>query len=91
MQKADKKGALNPNYGKKKSNETLNLIIKAVYVYDVGRQMGPKQSFCYLGCFATVSCSKHFRMGKDTLKKYLNSGKERSPYKDKIFSRIKLH
>ena len=28
MQKADKKGALNPNYGKKKSNETLSLITR---------------------------------------------------------------
>ena len=85
MQKTDKRGALNPNYGKKKSNETLNLITKLVYVYNVGEQ---SQSLCYLGCFSTVSCSKHFNMGKDTLNKYLKNGK---PYKNKIFSRIKLH
>ena len=42
----------------------------------------------FLGSYSTVNCSKEFKIGKDTLTKYLNKG---IPYKKKLFSRIKLH
>ena len=41
----------------------------------------------YIGVFPTVECVKHFKMGKDTLTKYLDS---KVPFKGKIFSRIHL-
>ena len=40
-----------------------------------------------IGVFSTVECSKHFKMGKDTLTKYLNS---KLPFKGKIFSSVQL-
>ena len=42
----------------------------------------------FIGAYPTVECSKTFKMGKDTLSKYLKSG---LPYKGKIYSRTKLH
>ena len=42
----------------------------------------------YIGSFPTVVCSKTFKIGKDTLSKYIKSG---LPFKGKIYSRTKLH
>ena len=45
----------------------------------------------FIGAYPTVECyapQKTFKMGKDTLSKYLKSG---LPYKGKIYSRTKLH
>ena len=42
----------------------------------------------FIGSYSTVECSKFFKMGKDTLTKYIKLNK---PYKGKLFSRIKLH
>jgi hypothetical protein len=42
----------------------------------------------YVGTYSTVKCSKTFKMGKDTLSKYLKSGQA---YKGQIYSRTKLH
>jgi len=81
MQKQNKIGINNPNYGKKKSAITLSKITKLVYVYNT-------KDLSHLGTYSTVDCSKNFKMGKDTLKKYILSGK---PYKDKLFTRTKLH
>jgi group I intron endonuclease len=80
-QRKDKSGINNPMYGKLKSSETLAKLHKLIYVYDV-------ETKNFLGSFPTVICSKNFKMGKDTLTKYLNNG---LPYKNKLFSRIKLH
>ena len=41
-----------------------------------------------IGQHSTVNCSRKFKMGKDTLIKYIKSG---LPYKGKIFSIEKLN
>jgi hypothetical protein len=81
MQTRNKAGINNPNYGVKKSTKTLCNLIKLVYVYN---------SFYdkYIGSYPTVVCSKFFRIGKDTLSKYIKSG---LPFKGKIYSRTNLH
>lgn len=42
----------------------------------------------YIGSYSTVECAKTFKIGKDTLSKFLKLG---IPYKGKIYSGIKLH
>lgn len=81
MQKRDKKGENNPLFGKKKSPETLSKMIKLVYVYNSSNSE-------YIGTFSTVNCAREFKIGKDTLQKYLKKG---LAFKGLIFSRIKLH
>ena len=81
MQIRDKKGKNNPMYGLKKSAITIEKITKKVYVYDY-------ETKNLIGTFSTVECAKFFKMGKDTLTKYLKNG---LPYKNKLFSRIKLY
>ena len=85
MQIRDKKGKNNPQApmgnGVTKSVETLAKLIKLVYVYEV-------KDMSFIGSYSTVECSKFFKMGKDTLTKYIKLNK---PYKGKLFSRIKLH
>jgi group I intron endonuclease len=81
MQICDKKGKNNPMYGLKKSAFTIEKISKKVYVYDY-------ETKNLIGSYSTVECSKYLKMGKDTLTKYLNNG---LPYKNKLFSRIKLY
>ena len=80
MQKRDKKGINNPQFGKKKSAITLAKLIKLVYVYN-------SEDMFLIGAYSTVECSKKFKMGKDTLSKYLRSG---LPYKGKIYTRTKI-
>jgi len=77
----DKSGINNPMYGIKKSAETITKLQKLIYVYEY-------ETKNFIGIYPTVICSKEFKMGKDTLTKYLNSG---LPFKNKLFSRIKLH
>ena len=81
MQQRDKKGINNPLFGTKKSAITLAKLTKLVYVYNA-------EDMFFIGAYPTVECSKTFKIGKDTLSKYLKSG---LPYKGKIYSRIKLH
>jgi group I intron endonuclease len=81
MQFKDKKGPNNPLFGKIKSSSTLAKITKVVYVYNY-------LDMSLIGQYSTVNCSKEFKMGKDTLSKYIKSG---LPYKGKIFSRKKLN
>nr|YP_010991036.1 GIY-YIG homing endonuclease [Pappia fissilis]WOX61309.1 GIY-YIG homing endonuclease [Pappia fissilis] len=81
MQKRDKTGVNNPQFGKQKSTITLAKLTKLVYVYNSKDQS-------YIGAYPTVECSKRFKIGKDTLSKYLKSG---LPYKGQIYSRTKLH
>ena len=81
MQNKDKSGSLNPLFGIQKSPSTIAKITKLVYVYNYF-------NMSFIGEFSTVNCSKHFKMGKDTLTKYINKG---LPYKGKIFSRVKFH
>lgn len=69
-------------FGVVKSPATIKKLQKLVYVYEADTQK-------LIGCvaFSTVECSKHFKMGKDTLTKYLNSN---LPFKGKLFSRVQL-
>ena len=80
MQQQDKKGKNNPQYGVIKTPETVAKLTRLVYVYDFKTKN-------LIGSFYTVQCSKEFKMGKDTLNKYLNS---KLPFKGKLFSRVKL-
>jgi len=80
MQTRDKSGINNPQFGVQKSTETLAKLKKLVYVYDYFTKN-------LIGTYSTAQCSKEFKMGKDTLSKYLKNG---LPYKNKIFSRNKL-
>ena len=66
MQTKDKKGVNNPMYGSKKSPATIAKLQKLIYVYEA-------DTLKNIGVFSTVECTKHFKMGKDTLTKYLNS------------------
>jgi hypothetical protein len=81
MQFRDKKGMNNPMFGIVKSEATIKKLIKLVYVYEA-------ENLHFLGSFSTVQCSKHFKIGKDTLRKYLKSN---IPYKGKLFSRVPLN
>lgn len=80
MQVRNKAGINNPQYGVKKSTSTIAKLTKLIYVYDY-------ETKNLLGMYSTVQCSKYFKMGKDTLTKYLKNG---LPYKNKLFSRKKL-
>jgi group I intron endonuclease len=80
MKKIDRKGINNPMFGKIKSPATITKLQKLVYVYEA-------DTFKFIGVFSTVECAKHFKMGKDTLIKYLN---KKHPYKGKIFSGVQL-
>jgi group I intron endonuclease len=81
MKNRDKKGVNNPQFGLKKTPETLAKIIKLVYVYN-------STDMSYIGSYSTLKCSKEFKMGKDTLRKYI---KNSQTFKGKIFSKVKLH
>ena len=78
--KRNKKGKNNPQLGKLKSSTTIAKLTKLVYVYN-------SKVKSLLGIYSTVQCSKEFKIGKDTLSKYLSNGQ---PFKGKIFSRVKL-
>ena len=80
MQTRDRKGKNNPMFGTVKSPATIAKLQKLVYVYEA-------ETLKRIGVFSTVECSKHFKMGKDTLTKYLNS---KLPFKGKIFSSVQL-
>ena len=80
MQTRDKKGINNPMYGFKKSSVTIAKLQKLVYVYEA-------DTLKNIGVFSTLECIKHFKMGKDTLNKYIKS---KLPFKGKIFSRVQL-
>jgi NUMOD3 motif len=81
MQLKDKRGPNNPLFGKIKSPSTLAKITKIVYVYNL-------LDMSLIGEYSTVNCSKNFKMGKDTLTKYIKSG---LTYNGKLFSREKLN
>jgi len=80
MQKRNKIGVNNPQFGVIKSSDTIEKWTKLVYVYN-------SVDMSYIGSYSTVQCSKEFNMGKDTLSKYLLNG---FPFKGKIFSRVLL-
>ena len=81
MQLKNRKGNNNLLFDKIKSPSTLAKITKMVYVYNC-------LDMSLIGEYSTVNCSKEFKMGKDTLTKYIKSG---LPYKGKIFNRKKLN
>ena len=80
MQTRNKTGENNPMFGIEKSPETLAKIKKMVYVYN-------SETRVLIGKYSTVECSKEFKMGKDTLSKYLKKNKS---FKGKLFSRVQL-
>ena len=70
MQNRDKSGILKPQFGIKKSTETLAKLTKLVYVYDYFTKN-------LIGTYSSaerVKCYKEFKMGKYTLTKYLKNG-----------------
>jgi hypothetical protein len=81
MQTRDKSGPNNPLFGIKKSSITRAKLTKNIYVYNY-------LDLSLIDIFGTVQCAKKYKMGNDTLKKYLKSGR---PFKEKIFSYTKLH
>jgi hypothetical protein len=81
MQKRSKLGKNNPQFGVIKSANTIAKLVKLIYVYN-------SLDMSHVGTFSTVQCIKEFKMGLDTLHKYLLSKK---PFKGRIFSRVKLH
>lgn len=81
MQNRDRSGSNNFAYGKVKTSSTIAKLTKLVYVYN-------SSDMSFIGEFSTINCSKYFNMGKDTLTKYIKNG---LIFKDKIFSRKKLH
>lgn len=52
-----------------------------MYVYNY-------EDLSIIGSYSTVDCAKTFKIGKDTLSKYIKSG---LPFKGKLYSRTKLH
>lgn len=81
MQLREKFGSKNPQYGVIKSQDTIAKLTKLVYVYN-------SLDMSFIGAFSVKNCSKEFKMGKDTLNKYIKNG---LPFKGKMFSRNKLH
>jgi len=67
MQKRDRSGSKNPQFGVVKSAETIAKITKLVYVYNAA-------DLSLVGVYSTVNCFKQFKMGKDTLTKYIANG-----------------
>jgi len=100
MQTRDKKGQNNPMFGAVKSPVTIAKLQKLVYVYEAETRKligvfpttntkankSKKKLLCCVVCFG-VECSKQFKIGKDTLTKYINSN---IPFKGKIFSHVQL-
>lgn len=81
MQSRDRKGINNPMFGKIKSPATIAKVNKLIYVYEA-------ETIKFIGVFSTVECAKQFKIGKDTLTKYLSN---KLPFKGKIFSRVQLY
>jgi hypothetical protein len=81
MQKRNKAGANNPQYGKIKSAFTIAKLTKLVYVYN-------SDNMALIGTYSITQCVKEFNIGKDTFYKYLSNG---LPFEGKIFSRTNIH
>jgi hypothetical protein len=80
MQTRDKRGVNNPQYGVIKTTDTIDKLTKYISVYDATTNT-------LLGTYSTVACIKHYKMGYDTLRKYVNTGKS---FKDRIFTRSRV-
>ena len=65
----DRAGSNNPMYGKKKDPETIKKLSKPVYQYDAATK---ELIMTYSGF---VLAKNNLRMGSDTLKNYINTGK----------------
>ena len=63
----DKMGINNPQFGVVKSEATKNKLRKIVYIYD--------DKYTFLGKYGRVDCKFHFKIGYDTLRKYIDSDK----------------
>lgn len=63
----DKTGINNPQFGVVKSEFTINKLRKIVYVYN--------DKYAFLGKYGRVDCKLRFKIGYDTLRKYIDSGK----------------
>lgn len=73
MQKRNKFGFNNPQFGKTKSLETIIKLTKFVFVYNY-------KDMSFIGQYLTVNWGKNLKMVKDTLTKYINNG---LPFKGK--------
>lgn len=62
-------------------------LLYCLYLQEV-KYSPPGRGGMVLLCKTTPQCSKEFKIGKDTLSKYILNG---LPYKGKIYSRVKLH
>lgn len=80
MMKRDKSGNNNPQFDVIKTAETIAKLRKLVYVYNA-------EDLSLIGEYSTVNCVKQFKMGKDTLTKYIKNG---LPFKGNIFTRKKI-
>lgn len=80
QQTRDKTGANNPQYGVIKSPRTIAKLTKLVYVYNA-------DTLEFIGSYPTVKCKKEFRIGYDTLTKYILNGK---PFKGILFRNEKI-
>jgi group I intron endonuclease len=67
--KKDRSGKNNPMYGKIKSPETIKKLSKPIYIYDMNTKELIKS---YSG---VIQAKKNLKIGTDTLKKYILSGK----------------
>lgn len=81
MQNRNRSGSNNPQFGITKSFDTIEKLTKYIYVHN-------SSDLSLIGVYGTVACSKQFKMGKDTLTKYLISG---LPYNGNMFSYTKLN
>lgn len=81
MQTYDNSGINCPSLGKTKSSSTIAKLTKLVYVYN-------SLDMSFIEEFSTVNCLKHFKMGINTLTKYIKNGQS---YKGHLFSRKKLY
>jgi len=77
MQKRDKSGSNNPQFGVVKTAETVAKLTKLVYVYSA-------EDLSLIGSYSTVNCAKQFKIGKETLSKYIANGQA---FKGLIFRR----
>lgn len=75
MQTRDKKGVNNLQYNIVKLPSTIAKLTKLIYVYD-------STTYSFLGIYPILECSKQYNMSRDTLQKYLNTGR---PFKGRLF------
>lgn len=64
----DKWGSNNHQFGVIKSKETITKLTKLVYVYQADTKN-------LIGKYSTIECKKEFKIGYNTIKKYIENKK----------------